>query len=80
MPTQNTGNEVIVTLLNIRSDITDSSNPYYQEPLDSNNVPTRLSGNPQATKPNSSSDPNYIAPYQNLSMCPIPTTTTTISA
>lgn len=79
MSTVNTGNEIIVTLLRVRSDITNPSDPYYQEPLDADDIPTRISGNVQATEANSNSLPEYIAPYQNLGMCPLPTTSTTSS-
>ena len=71
MSTVNTGNVIVVTLLRVRSDITDPTDPYYQEPLDSSDIPTRISGNPQATESNTNTLPEYIAPYQNLTMCPI---------
>lgn len=71
MATVNTGNVIVVGLKRVRNDITDAGDPHYREPVDANSVPCRLSGLPQATKPNSQGDPDYIAPYQNLDACPI---------
>ncbi|MGY0041031.1 DUF5977 domain-containing protein [Pedobacter sp. NJ-S-72] len=34
-------------------------------------APTRLSGLPQASKLNTSAEPEFIAPFQNLDKCPI---------
>ncbi|MDN5288985.1 MAG: hypothetical protein JWR38_5259 [Mucilaginibacter sp.] len=71
MATVNTGNIIVVRLKRVRADITNTADPHYREPVDSNGVPCRLSGLPQATKANSQGDPDYIAPYQNLAACPI---------
>ncbi len=67
---KNTGNEIIVKLLKVRTDIIDPNDPYYQEALDDDNNPCRLSGKPQSTKDNIQGDPDYIAPRQNLIKCP----------
>lgn len=67
----NTGNLVTVTLVSVRTDITDPSDPHYQETLDVNGVPTRISGAAPLTKTNTYTDPDYIAPYQNLASCPV---------
>nr|WP_183558832.1 hypothetical protein [Mucilaginibacter sp. SP1R1]MBB6148501.1 hypothetical protein [Mucilaginibacter sp. SP1R1] len=58
-------------LKSVRADITDTSDPHYREPVDVNGIPCRLSDLPQATKPNTQGDPDYITPYQNLTLCPI---------
>jgi hypothetical protein len=72
----NTGKLITTTLISVRSDITDPTDPLYQEALDINGNPTRSSGLSQYSKNNVNTDTNYIAPYQNLSECPIPSTTT----
>ena len=71
MATVNTGNLIVVRLKLVRADITDVADPHYREPVDINGVPCRISDLPQATKPNTQGDPDYIAPYQNLTLCPV---------
>jgi len=71
MATVNTGNVIVVRLKRVRADITDTADPHYREPVDANGVPCRISGLPQATKPNTQGDADYIVPYQNLTMCPV---------
>lgn len=64
----NTGMQVPTLLRKVTSDGN-------QFPLDVNNIRTSVSGNPQHTKPNVISDPDYIAPIENLLDCPIPIVT-----
>jgi len=74
----NTGNREVLTLKRVRTDIVDIEDPLYQEPLDIYDVPIRISGLPQATKTNTFSDPDYIAPYEDLTSCPIGSGSTTL--
>ncbi|MDN3548776.1 hypothetical protein [Mucilaginibacter aquaedulcis] len=71
MATVNTGNVIVVRLKRVRADITDTTDPHYREAVDANGVPCRISDQLQATKPNIQGDADYIAPYQNLNMCPV---------
>lgn len=64
----NTGMQVPTLLRKVTSDGN-------QTPLDVNNIKTSVSGNPQHTKPNFTSDPDYIFPIENLLDCPIPIVT-----
>ncbi len=67
----NTGNKIVLTLKRVRTDVP-PEHMYYHEPLDVNDEPCRLSGLPQLVKNNEVSDPDYIAPYENLDACPLP--------
>ena len=66
MPTQNTGNKAYRKLVKVTVDGTDS-------PLDDNNMLCSETGLPQSIKNNVISDPDYIAPFQDLTACPLPT-------
>lgn len=63
-----TGMKVVLTLKRVRTDVAEDS-PYWHEPLDENDVPTRLSGLPQATRDNTSGEDGYIASYEDLESC-----------
>jgi hypothetical protein len=71
MSTVNTGNVIVVRLRRLRTDITNPSDPNYRAPVDSDSVPVSVSGNPPDLKANTQGDPNYIAPYPNLTECPV---------
>jgi hypothetical protein len=60
----NTGRKIFNTLLKV-STVNNAA-------LDVNNEFCSLSGLPQATKPNTPGDLNYIGPIQDLTLCPIP--------
>lgn len=63
----NTGNKVVLTLKKVVD-----GGPHDGEPLDENGNLCSESSLPQATKPNSDTDPDYIAPYADLTSCPLP--------
>lgn len=69
----NTGNALYATLLKVSNDI----NTY---PLDINNHKTTDTGLSQASKANSSSDPDYIPPYSSPISCPVPSNNFVLSA
>lgn len=71
---RNTGNKQVLTLKRVRNDVP-ANDPFYHEPLDFNDVPTRISGLPQATKSNAVGTSGYIAPYADLGACPLPVVT-----
>jgi hypothetical protein len=66
----NTGNKVFSRLLKVIDDGTD-------RPLDVNNELCSVSGLPEVRKDNTSGDPDYIAPSQDLNACPLPQPTMT---
>lgn len=63
----NTGNKVYATLLKV---VDGGAND--GQALDVNNDLVSLSGLPQASKANTSGQPNYIAPIQDSTTCPLP--------
>lgn len=65
MATVNTGILKTITLVKVTNDGTN-------RPLDENNKLTTDTLNPQHTKNNIPSDPDYIQPIQNLVACPLP--------
>lgn len=60
----NTGNKIFNKLVKVTNDI----NEY---PLDINDELCSVTGLAQAEKTNTLGDPNYIAPFQDLTSCPI---------
>lgn len=62
----NSGKKVYITLVKVTNDGTNRL-------LDSNNNLVSMSGLPADTKPNVSSDPNYIAPVTDTISCPVTT-------
>ena len=64
MASQNTG----YLGYSILAKVTDDVNQY---PLDINDQLCSESGLPQHTKPNSASDPDYVAPILDETSCPI---------
>jgi hypothetical protein len=61
----NTGNRIFSRLLKVIDDGTD-------RPLDVNNILCSVSGLPEVRKDNISGQSDYIAPTQNLTLCPLP--------
>lgn len=59
----NTGMKLYNVLLRVSDDA-------FEVPLDANGNPTSVTGLPQDTKANASGDPDYIAPFENLTDCP----------
>jgi hypothetical protein len=62
----NTGNRIFSRLLKV---IDDGTN----RPLDENNILCSISGLPEVRKDNIFGQADYIAPTQDLSLCPLPT-------
>lgn len=60
----NTGNKIFTKLVKVTNDI----NEY---PLDINDELCSATGLAQAEKTNTLGDPNYIAPFQDLTSCPL---------
>jgi hypothetical protein len=65
MATQNTGNKGYLKLVKVTTDGND-------RPLDDNNMLCSDTGLPQSVKNNLIADPDYIAPFEDLTACPLP--------
>jgi len=59
-----TGQKVYIKLKKVSNDLDEL-------PLDENNIPTWISGEPQEFKDNVIGDPDYVAPITDLISCPI---------
>lgn len=66
----NTGIKIVLTLKKVVN-----GGDHDGEALDENDDLCSVSGLPQAVKVNDVGDPDYIAPYENLDSCPIPSLT-----
>ena len=63
----NTGNKIYATLLKVVDGGLNDG-----QALDANNNLVSASGLPQASKANTLGQPDYIAPVQDLTTCPLP--------